>query len=200
MKTVEKQPTKKKMDELDWSMWRWQAVIIVLGILLLVGYAIAFSSSANLGGDHGQEKWGQFGDFIGGIMNPLVAFAAFYWLTQSVKLQKQELAETREELAKSADAQRQQAASGNMAVRVAAMTALVNSAESQIKPLEDRLRGLPVELQSYRAQNDPLYRDSLQREHEAIVAALDKLKAHRSEFYTELNAFLKEPRTGILGE
>ncbi|MDR0215924.1 MAG: hypothetical protein LBJ15_18275 [Comamonas sp.] len=132
MKTVEKQPTEKKMDKLDWSMWRWQAVVIALGILLLLAYAFAFKSSANLLGDHGQEKWGQFGDFIGGIMNPLVAFAAFYWLTQSVKLQKQELAETRKALEESAKAQTAQVTNGKASVRLAALSALANSLQSDI--------------------------------------------------------------------
>jgi hypothetical protein len=29
--------------------------------------------------------WGEFGDFIGGILNPLVAACALYWLTMSVR-------------------------------------------------------------------------------------------------------------------
>lgn len=39
--------------------------------------------------------WGAFGDFVGGLVNPLVAFFAFYWLTKSVLIQKEELSETR---------------------------------------------------------------------------------------------------------
>lgn len=39
--------------------------------------------------------WGSFGDYIGGIMNPVVALLALYWLTQSISIQKQELHDTR---------------------------------------------------------------------------------------------------------
>ena len=39
--------------------------------------------------------WGEFGDFVGGIANPLVALFALYWLTESIKVQRQELADTR---------------------------------------------------------------------------------------------------------
>ncbi|MGX9416571.1 putative phage abortive infection protein [Vibrio sp. WJH972] len=43
--------------------------------------------------------WGAFGDFVGGILNPVIAFLAFYWLTRSVLIQKKELSETQKVLA-----------------------------------------------------------------------------------------------------
>ena len=49
--------------------------------------------------------WGTFGDFIGGILNPIFALFAFYWLTYSVRLQIKELKDTRTELQKAANAQ-----------------------------------------------------------------------------------------------
>jgi len=42
-----------------------------------------------------REAWGQFGDYFGGILNPIISAAAFYWLASSILLQKQELVETR---------------------------------------------------------------------------------------------------------
>ena len=54
------------------------------------------------------EKWGQFGDYVGGILNPLMAFLAFYWLTQSVLIQKQELMDTKKALQESSQAQLKQ--------------------------------------------------------------------------------------------
>lgn len=39
--------------------------------------------------------WGTFGDFMGGLLNPLVAFLALFWLTQSIQIQRRELRETR---------------------------------------------------------------------------------------------------------
>lgn len=50
-------------------------------------------------------NWGTFGDFIGGILNPIFALFAFYWLTYSVRLQIKELKDTRQELKKAATAQ-----------------------------------------------------------------------------------------------
>lgn len=53
--------------------------------------------------------WGAFGDFIGGILNPLVAFFALYWLTRSIKIQREELSATKAELAQAKLAQQDQA-------------------------------------------------------------------------------------------
>lgn len=51
------------------------------------------------------EEWGPFGDYIGGTLNPILAALAFYWLTASIRLQIQELRETKVELRKAAEAQ-----------------------------------------------------------------------------------------------
>ncbi|WP_125717399.1 putative phage abortive infection protein [Pseudoalteromonas rubra] len=53
--------------------------------------------------------WGNFGDFFGGILNPLLAFFAFYWLTRSVAIQQTELSETRKVLGETEKAARAQA-------------------------------------------------------------------------------------------
>lgn len=55
------------------------------------------------------EELGTFGDFIGGILNPIFAFLAFLILAMSFRLQSKELKETREELARASDAQASQA-------------------------------------------------------------------------------------------
>ncbi|MCQ9325659.1 putative phage abortive infection protein [Neisseria dentiae] len=51
------------------------------------------------------EQWGQFGDYIGGVLNPIFGFATFIALLYTIKLQTEELKATREELARSAKAQ-----------------------------------------------------------------------------------------------
>jgi hypothetical protein len=37
------------------------------------------------------EKWGQFGDFLGGLLNPIVGLATIYLILINVRLQKREL-------------------------------------------------------------------------------------------------------------
>lgn len=51
------------------------------------------------------SDWGAFGDFVGGITNPLVAFSALIWLIASVRIQRDELRQTRKELEAAAEAQ-----------------------------------------------------------------------------------------------
>lgn len=53
--------------------------------------------------------WGAFGDFFGGILNPLVAGLALFWLTRSIEIQKEELASTKFELSLAKIAQQDQA-------------------------------------------------------------------------------------------
>ncbi|ESS73933.1 hypothetical protein MGMO_8c00700 [Methyloglobulus morosus KoM1] len=50
------------------------------------------------------DKWGQFGDYLGGVLNPIFGFLGFIALLLTLKLQRQELKLSTEELAKSAKA------------------------------------------------------------------------------------------------
>jgi len=59
--------------------------------------------------DH--NKWGTFGDFIGGTLNPILSFLAFIALLITIILQTQELSLSTKELASSAKALRDQSSS-----------------------------------------------------------------------------------------
>ena len=120
--------TAEPNDELaDIALWRW--LIPAVGTCVIIAYFWFFHS---LPPASNPDKWGTFGDYFGGLMNPVVAFAAFYWLTQSVKLQKAELKETRDELRKAAEAQNALVANGLVQVQLAALTALANSASEEM--------------------------------------------------------------------
>lgn len=74
-------------------------IIIILGIYFLNFEFDSFLFSDNKG------DWGTFGDYMGGLLNPIFAFASFIALLYTIKLQRDELAATRKELARSAKAQ-----------------------------------------------------------------------------------------------
>ena len=61
-------------------------------------------------------SWGTFGDYVGGILNPVIAAFAFYLIAKTYELQKTELEETRKLLKVSTDAQNKQ-------IKLAALTA-----------------------------------------------------------------------------
>lgn len=121
----------------DIDIWKGRLTLVAIGLFAL--YAMAFFTLKDFPRSLDAEKWGQFGDFIGGLMNPLVAFAAFYWLTRSVKLQKQELAATRAELRVANAAQKELVNDGKKSIRLAALTALTSAIDSELKMLNERI-------------------------------------------------------------
>lgn len=88
-----------------------RAKILAFSLIALIPavYLIWFYFVHNLPLSTDSSIWGTFGDFIGGILNPLIALLAFYWLTQSVLIQKTELGETQKVLKETEKAQKEQA-------------------------------------------------------------------------------------------
>lgn len=117
--------------QLGASIDRWKMALTALAAAAIGGYFTYFGLVVGLPAAADPDKWGTFGDFFGGLMNPIVAFAAFYWLTQSVKLQKRELAETRQELELAATAQQQLVETGKVTVQIAALSALAQEAHNE---------------------------------------------------------------------
>lgn len=120
-------------EDLLTSISAWRYVIPILGIALVTAYFVWFRDQPSA---TDPDKWGTFGDYFGGIMNPIVAFAAFYWLTQSVKLQKEELAATRKELKGATRAQQELVSNGRQSVELSALAALLNGAYAEITRIQ----------------------------------------------------------------
>lgn len=81
--------------------------LIVGGIIAIV--LILYFSNFHVSVSTENGDWGTFGDFIGGILNPIIASFALYWLITSVNLQIQELKKTNDALAKTVEtAEKQQ--------------------------------------------------------------------------------------------
>jgi hypothetical protein len=74
----------------------WWPLFLIVIVAMVVG-AIYFSVfHEGLTEDHG--RWGQFGDYVGGLLKPLVAVLALAMLIKATLLQKEELKATREEM------------------------------------------------------------------------------------------------------
>lgn len=82
-------------------------VFILALILIVVVFAVDVFISFPLGSEGFQH--GVFGDFFGGVTNPILTFFAFVGLLITITIQRVELKESRVELAKSAVALDQQA-------------------------------------------------------------------------------------------
>lgn len=97
---------------------------VVITILLILGFFIVgfyfFHFHSGFSKDNG--VWGTFGDYVGGILNPIIAAFAFYLIAKTYELQQKELKEL-------TDAQKKQ-------ITLAALTALLNSNLTRIGVLE----------------------------------------------------------------
>jgi hypothetical protein len=130
------------LDELRQRVERSTRIAFVILVLVVLAYIgkLWFLSDGKLADD--PEVWGQFGDYLGGLLNPLIAFLAFYWLTQSVLLQKQELTETKDALRDSADSQSRQAFLAAKTAEINALSALLASHNSDLSQLHNEARFL----------------------------------------------------------
>ena len=77
------------------------ACLISVTAKLLIMYNLQFGDElSDSNGD-----WGTFGDYLGGVLNPILGFASFMALLYTVRLQSNELKNSNEQLAQSARAQ-----------------------------------------------------------------------------------------------
>ncbi|EGQ8454128.1 putative phage abortive infection protein [Vibrio parahaemolyticus] len=63
--------------------------------------------------ENGVFNWGQYGDFMGGVLNPILSFVAIMGVLVTIVIQHNELKETRKEFKRSADALDKQSKSLN---------------------------------------------------------------------------------------
>jgi hypothetical protein len=126
-----------------------QAIVVLAGILVCL-YLYEF---ANAGLSPEQEHWGQFGDFFGGTLNPIIGLMTLLALVWTVRLQHQllreakrqvkvsedELKRTSEALEKQAALQRKQAFESTFFSLLSAWQSL--SAQMDVGQGEQRKRG-----------------------------------------------------------
>ncbi|TVO34740.1 hypothetical protein [Vibrio algivorus] len=90
MKDIEKSDSEQKFDEISYYIPRI-AIIVVTALLVL--YFINFNNGF---GD--QATFGAFGDFLGGVLNPILSFLTIVLLIYSIRFQLEELKHTRNEI------------------------------------------------------------------------------------------------------
>jgi len=116
-------------------------VVIVICLIVLGVVSFYFANFHN-GFSIENGDWGTFGDYVGGILNPVIAAFAFYLIAKTYELQKRELEATRSLLEVSTDAQKNQ-------IKLAALTALINSNFARISLLESERVKLKQEQVTY---------------------------------------------------
>lgn len=125
---------------------------VLAGLLAIAGGAMAgvffaYFQAFHSGFSPKQDVWGQFGDFIGGTLNPILSFLSLIAIVLTVVLQsrqlelaheelnnsKAELEATREELKRSADAQRQTANALQEQAKYAVVAAQLNALQASLE-------------------------------------------------------------------
>ena len=93
------------IESLDREIKTSKILAVSIFLFLIIGYSVWFYLINGRGLSEDPEVWGTFGDFVGGFLNPFIALFAFYWLTKSVQIQKEELSESRAALGEQAASQ-----------------------------------------------------------------------------------------------
>ncbi len=88
-------PSKKVKKKIPWILISFGLVALIIIIAVIGYYKIIFS---NYTIDANTEHFGQFGDYVGGTLNPILAFLSFIALLYTIKIQTDELKLSREEL------------------------------------------------------------------------------------------------------
>jgi hypothetical protein len=136
------QHLREELKKLDKEIFLARLIVIVAMVVLLTAYFGWFGFKVEEGISESSATWGTLGDFFGGLLNPLIASLALYWLTRSVRIQKEELYETRSALQDAATAQASQ-------VELAALTALSNVISAEIELQRNHLYFIVNQLSSF---------------------------------------------------
>ena len=88
----------KETSEADWRFLRFSIVIVAVAVFLFFVSAFPYYTTfgSDLSGSH--SRWGQFGDYIGGVLNPGISLLALLALLYAIHIQSRELTNSTREL------------------------------------------------------------------------------------------------------
>lgn len=74
------------------------ALAVGAAAIAVIAYMVYFSLYVDRGISTEPDAWGQFGDYLGGVMNPIIALGALLLLAVGVRIQNDTLREARKQL------------------------------------------------------------------------------------------------------
>jgi DNA-binding XRE family transcriptional regulator len=110
----------------------------VIGLVLLAAVLGFYFRQFNGPLSPDPERWGQFGDYLGGTLNPLLAFLSLIALVLTVSMQRRQLEIAREQLSNSRE--ELEATRAELARTADAQTQAARALEVQSKSLEESTR------------------------------------------------------------
>jgi uncharacterized membrane protein len=131
------------------------------------------------------EAAGQFGDFIGGISNPIFTFVSIIILVSGLIIQSEELKMTRQELKNSSDAQRENSNNTEKQNKITVLVALLQQKQERMRSVEFDIEVIFKGVQSY-AIAESVKKDK--------SSQLDDLNKERNSLKDEIDILVKELR------
>lgn len=161
---------------------RW--IIVGALIFMVVTYAAYFLKFHGILSET-QGDWGQFGDYLGGTLNPLLSFLSLIALVFTVSLQTQqlensrlaldnskaELEATREEMRRSADAQREVAAAAHSQAEYANISTQLSALSAALSVTSELLS----QAQGAGVLSPPGYAGRLLQRKEELATAIQRI-------------------------
>jgi hypothetical protein len=125
MKGDRKMNNKKSEPETKGKLDSVIKFILIVAVVWLLGVSLAFVLKFHNHSIGDPEAWGLFGDYFGGMLNPVIALAALMALFSSIRIQQKELKDTREQLAESTVAQEELVKATMQSQRIAYAASLI---------------------------------------------------------------------------
>jgi hypothetical protein len=138
------------------------------------------------------STWGDFGDFIGGTLSPILTFVSIIALVHTIELQRQQLQIARKELKNSKIELRLTRQELEKSAKAQALTARVLQRQAEYALITTRLSVLRTELDMYQAFPDEA-KSSLDREPASKrQQVIEEIMNSIDEFYLENKNVLSE--------
>ena len=162
----------------------WPTIIIGIILLIIALYLINFKIIENPVATEQAALWGQFGDYFGGILNPIIAFAAFCWLKRSVKIQQKEINKLNEEIALTRALQEKQDARAEEAALISGLSNLIQITGNNIENLKRKAGLIEKDIYDDSSEYDELrhfiddLKNKISIEEDILKKALEKQKSY----------------------
>lgn len=172
----------------------WVALVLVFVTVILYFLYFYLSPSGTIARD--RESWGVFGDFIGGVANPLIGAATLLIVASAYLVQRKELTNTVAALKESASAQERQVKLSALQGKISAHAAILSSYTESISRVHSELRrianfdhnGIAYDFHGNRLKAG----DKLEKEFGRLGGMLDTAVKNEDEAQANLDAVMKE--------
>jgi hypothetical protein len=154
-------------------------------------YFYAFHSPLS----HEPSAWGDFGDFIGGTLSPILTFASIIALVHTIELQRQQLQIARKELKNSKIELRLTRQELEKSAKAQAVTARVLQKQAEYALITTRLSVLRTELDMYQAFPDEAKPSADREPTTKRQEVIEEIMSSINEFYCEHKSVLSEGAT-----